>query len=366
MAYSLEQIFGWMPLTESLRATSSGVPNPFPAELFNVKPQNRILGDRGKYIRISGERRTAPLAKYGAPARRHSFRDVGEQDVRMMHSAFSFPISMVMLAKLRAFEQYTQDEGMDFIRYQIDAAAKLHMNTRIITAASVLRYGAIYWDNEGNLLPSSSGAYETYSFNVPATHQNQCNGNVPSSWALANTDIPGSIRNLRQYAAEETGLPLDTCLYGKEVPTFMSQNNYVQSYLSRNAIMNERFTTSGEIPDGLFGIKRWIPVYTTFFEDQNGNNQLIWDDSLCVFMPDLSQPDKMDWWAMFEGSYPCPRSLEVQRDAIAALNNFEIVYGMGAYTAVDLRPPSLEVTHFDTWLPGLRNEKAIFQAEVAF
>lgn len=365
MSKALESILGYMPLTEALRATSSGVPNPFPQEFFNVKPSNRVLGDKAKYIRITGERRTAAMAKYGSPARRHTLRDISSQNVGLLHSNESFTVDFMMLQKLMSFEKYVQDEGMDWLQYQFAELGKRHGNSRIISVASMLRYGAIYWDAAGNILPSSSGSTESATFNVPATHQDQINGIIAASWVLSNTDIPAHIRALKDYAAKETGLPIATCLYGKNVASYMMNNDFVSAYLSRNPNFNNRFVESNEIPDGLFDIK-WIPVHTAFFEDYAGTNQSIWGDDLAVFTPAINQPDKMDWYAMYEGSYPVPRSLDVQRDPMGVISNNEIVHGQFAYGVPGVNPPGAEVYHGDTWLPGLRNEKAIFQCDVAF
>ena len=55
MAYSLQQILGWAPLTETLRTTSQGVPNPFPKELFSVSNGNRVLGDRARSTHLTAD-----------------------------------------------------------------------------------------------------------------------------------------------------------------------------------------------------------------------------------------------------------------------------------------------------------------------
>lgn len=365
---SLENILGFMPLTEALRTSADSVPNPFPPELFTVKPQNQFLGDRAKYIRISGERRTGSLAKYGAPAKRQSLRDVGDQNFRCLHIFESVPIDILTMQKLMAFQQYIQDDGMDWLKYQFDAFGKKLGNTRVVATSTVLSSGNIYFDAQGNILPpsGSGSAFETYTFNIPATHQNQINGIIANSWALFNTDIPGQLRNLKVFAAEETGLPLRTALYGVNIPRYLTQNDYVKDYLSREPDMRSKFLNTAELPAGLFGIDRWVPVYEAFFEDQNGTNQLLWNADQITFLPDISQPNKMDWWAMYEGSYAVPKSLQPTQDPMAALDNFEPVNGMFSFALMNPVPAGLEVYHGDTFLPGMRNEKAPFMAIVAF
>src|ERR1051325_3164987 len=115
MAKSLEQVLGFMPLTEALRATSSGIPNPFPPEFFAVNPSNRVLGDKANYVRITGERRASKLAKYGSPARRRALRDIGEQPVRCLSTAEMIQIDPVVLQQLRSYQEYEQDKGMDWL-----------------------------------------------------------------------------------------------------------------------------------------------------------------------------------------------------------------------------------------------------------
>ena len=366
MAYPLTDILGFAPLTESLKAVASGVPNPFPPELFTVKPGNRILGDRAKFIRITGERRTSKFVKYGATSVSRSLRDVADQAVRMLHTHEDISIELVQMQNLRSFESYTQDQGMDWLRYQIEEAGKRPQNTRIISVASVLRYGQIYIDSSGNLLPTSAGAAVTVDFNVPATHKNQINGNISASWALTGTDIPGDINRLQVYSLQETGMPLKTALYGKNVRKYLTQNDYVLDYLARDGRGRDALMYDATIPQGLFGIDDWRPVYTSFFEDDNATLQEMWNDDLIVFMPDLKQPDKMSWWEAWEGSFPVPRRFEVLRSGMDPFANHEIVYGQFGYALPRLDIPSYTVHYGDTFLAGPRSEKAIFQAIVAF
>jgi len=139
------------------------------------------------------------------------------------------------------------------------------------------------------------------------------------------------------------------------------------SYLSRNPAMNEYIMLNGEIPPGFGGIKQWIPVWKTLYQsDDAGTISHIWNADQVTFVPNVDQPDKMTWWRAFEGSFPVPRSIEVQRDPMGALGNFETAFGMFMYASVSANPPGITVHHGDVFLPALRNEKAVFLATVAF
>lgn len=364
---ALESILGIAPLTEALRATTSGIPNPFPAELSAVKPANRILGDRAKWTRIQGARTTAKLAAYGAPGRRVPLQPIAQQTVRMLYLALEFQIDVNMLNRLQAFEQYVQDEGLDFLAYNIGELGKRMANTRIVCMSSMLRFGAIYWDSDGNILPSSSGASFTYSAQVPANNQNQLNGIIAAPWSLTNTDILGHIRVLKQRSAQDTGLMPEHVMYGLNIPFYFQTNATLQAYLARNAAWRDALVDTGDVPAGFAGIKRWTNVSHAFFEDQNGVNQTLWDNDLCVFTPALNTPDKMDWWAMMEGSAAVLRGFDASADAMGALRNCKQEYGQSGWALPTLQPP-LAVTVYlqDCMLPAIRSEKAIYQAETVF
>ena len=364
---ALESIIGITPLTEALRATTSGVPDPFPAEFASVKASNRVLGDRAKYTRIYGARTTAKLAAYGAPGRRVPLQPISQVPVRMLYVAMEIAIDANLLNRLQSFEQYVQDEGVEWLGYQISEVGKRMANTRVVSKASMLRHGAVYWDVDGNVLPSSSGASFTFTCNVPANNQNQLNGIIAAPWSLSNTDIALHVRSLKQQSAQDTGLIPQHCMYGKKIPSYFQLNNTLQSYFARNASFRDTIVNEGTIPNNFLSIKRWTDVSHAFFEDQNGTNQLLWDDDLCVFTPEMQQADKMDWWAMLEGSAAVLRGIDAYADPQAALSNMPQEYGQSGFSVPNFAPP-LGFTSFfqDVFLGIIKNEKAIYQADVTF
>jgi len=361
MAYSLNQILGHVPLTKALR-TNSAVPNPFPEQLFTVAAENRVSGDRAQFIQISSDRRTAQSVPYGAPSKSRTLLEIGEKPMRMLHIFENIRIDMNMLLQLRSFDQYAQDKGRDWLNHQLVEAGRRVGNSELVATSTVLRFGEIYRDIDGNVLPTSSGAQDTFSFNVPATHQTTINGIVSASWALSTTDIPGQLRALHQYNAQEHGPRLKTMLYGINLPNYLMQNDHVQAHLVRNPSMNEKFLGTGEIPEGLFGFN-WIPVYEAFISNDAGTNTELWDDDLCVALPDVSQADNMDWWGMFEGSFMVPRKIDIARDGLAIQGNFEETFGKFSYASSELDPPGATIRYGHTFLPGLRNPKAIYQID---
>lgn len=368
---SIEDILGLAPLTEALRATTSGVPDPFPAELDAVKPANKVMGDRGKWKRIYGTRTTAKLGAYGTEGRRVPLQSVSEQEFRCLYVGLQFQIDMLMLAKLMSFERYVQDEGVDFVRYELEELSKRIANTSVVAKASMLRYGAIYWDADGNILPNSTGAVYTYTAQVPSTNQGQLNGIITAPWTLPNTDILSQLRQLQRQSKKDTGLRLSTAMHGLNMISYFQGNALMQGYLTRNPSWRDSLVDTGMVPDRFAGVDRWVNVGEAFFEDVNGVNQNLWDDDLIVFTPSLNTPDKMDFWATMEGSLAVPRSFDVFGDPTAAMRNFRWEYGEIGYAipnviGVNGMQMGVTVHCAKVWLPAIRLEKAVYQAEVVF
>lgn len=360
MGYSLEQVLGYVSLTGTIQATTTGIPNPYPDGFMNIKKP--VVGDKGRYTRIKGTRRTARLAMYGAPAVQRELKDVAYEDVKLMHTFESMNIDPLLIQALRNYNNYDlQQRGVQELARQVAEWKMYFQNLRIATIGQTLALGAIYYDGSGNFLPSSSGAVVSATFGMNANNQNQLNGILATTWSNPTADIPNQLRVLKQTAAELTGYPLKVALYGRNVPSYLTNNDYVLDYLARSPNMREQFLDSGEIPNGLFGFQ-WVPIYTAFFEDQTGANQLIWNNDAVTFTPEPSA----DWWEILEGTYQVPTSINIQTDANQAMGSLREVVGMFGYSMVTHNPPTIQSYFGDTFLPVIKVPDAIYQGIVKF
>lgn len=349
-----------MTLTGSIKATTSGIPQPLPEGFF--KATRKVVGNKGRYTRVTGERRTAPISKYGAPARRLGLRDIGEVDVKLIHTFDEQALDPLVMKQLRSKDAFTLDMGLDEVKRQITEFATRFNNLRIATTLQVLKNGVLYYDAEGNLLPSSSGAIETHSFQMSANNQNQLNGIISASWALSNTNIPLQLRLLRKRATRLTGYPVRLAIYGENIPTYLTQNDYVIDYLARSPVKRDQFLETAEIPDGLFGFT-WIPAYEAFYEDDSGTNQDLWGADTIVFTPNVEESGA-DWWEVLEGSFEVPTTVNVMSDAEQAMRSLSTVYGQFGYGVVTHNPPTVVGYYGDTFIPCLKNPDVIFQSDV--
>jgi hypothetical protein len=357
VAKSISQILSYTTLTGSIQATTSGIPNPFPPAFF--KSTKKVTGNRGRYTRFTGERRTARSTKYGAPARNRGLRDVGEVDVKLLHTFESQTMDPLVMKQLRSKDSYELDKGLNEVSRQVTEFKRLFDNLRVAAVAQVLRNGILYFDGDGNLLPSSSGAVDSHSFQMSANNQNQLNSIITASWALNTTDIPLQLRNLKKRSRRLTGYPLKYAFYGESIPSYLTANDYVLDYLARNPTMQAKWLDSAEIPDGLFGFT-WVPAYEAFYEDADGTNQDLWNGDSVVFTPEVSD----DWWEFLEGSFEVPTTVNVMTDAEAAMRSLATQHGMFGYGVVTHNPPTVCGYYGDTFIPALKVPDAIFQADV--
>jgi hypothetical protein len=240
------------------------------------------------------------------------------------------------------------------------------MNLRVAAVLAALIQGVIYFDADGNLLASATGAKLTVDMQIPAGHKTQLNvfgtGNIISaSWATAATDIIVQIKNLKKAARKETGYPLAHAFYGENVLDYFLTNTKLKELINRNASYQTAFS-KGEIADGFLGLK-WWPIEQAFFKDQDGSYQDLAAATQIVFTP---EPDN-SWWELMEGSYVIPTSLgNLASDMNSALSNLTEVTGMFSYAKVLDDPATIKQLAGDTFLPVVKVPKAVYNATVAF
>lgn len=358
MAMAIEDIIGYTPLMGVINEVKTGVPDVLPKAFWTTK--SKTVGTHGRYTRVEGTREVARLAQYGSPAQRRALQGLKIKDVTLMHFFEDIQLDPLWLQVLRGMDTYRpQEMGQQEVDRQVAVFRKRFDNMRRLAVYSMLGNGAIYFDSNGNLLPTSSGANETVDFNIPANNKNQLNGIVTTSWANANTNIPLQIRSLKERSLQETGYELTTAYYGKNIVEYMTINNYVADYLSREPDKRQAFLNTGELPGGLFGLK-WVPVYTAFYKDANGTNQSVFGADSVSFTPEIND----EVYELIEGSMVIPTSIDISRTATGALNNIEQVYGMFVYSVISHNPVTVQVFSGDTFLPVWKVPSALYIADV--
>jgi hypothetical protein len=368
---TLEQLIGLPALMGLMQETTTGLPDPT-AGVGLDKVTDKILGNSARMFVGFGQRKTARLVKYGSPAVTAGLEDLAAQDYVLISSTEVQPVDPLTFQRLHDFNNYDlQKMGAGEMARQIGLYKAKFDNSRLVAKWSAMRYGAIYADASGNLLPTSSGAASdwTIDFGIAAGHKTQLNfdgnGNlIANLWSDAtNANIPTQIENLQAAALKETGLPLKYAFYGSNVPGYVRKNTYMQAYVQYDTRVSHTLNVSTQLPDGLLGLT-WVPVQGAFFQDSGGTNRSMFGVNDVIFTPD---PAKGKWWGMAEGSTIVPNSIDLsQRTASDIMANAQTVYGQWACARYQF-DGSVSLLNYlgDNFMPILKNPKAVFVATVA-
>jgi major capsid protein E len=365
-SYNINDILGGPNLVGMIQATTSGIPDPFPAEFYRVDGQ--VDGDTGEYTVFTGQRGTATMSAYGAPSKNAQFKNVGKQAVKLIHSIESISLPISAYINLLAYNDLSKQRlGIAEVTRQIKEFKRRFANLRVAAMTSALFSGQIYFDASGNLLPTSTGAATTVNYSVPSGnvgHLDPFNTGTPilggTAWSNASANIDQQIQALLQAAVQLTGYELKHAFYGKNIPHYLTSNTNLGNYFYRNQSFNNGFVETADIPNPLLGLT-WHKAYYSFFQDQNGNNQTLVGNDQILFTPDPSP----EWIGVLEGSYAVPTDVgRVGPGEGSVVDRMQIAHGMFAYGRQTDDPVTAKIVAGDTFLPAIKNPQAIYIATV--
>lgn len=329
-----------------------------PKEFFSLTTD--VLADQARYMKVSGTRQVARRREYGAPATRRELVGISSQDVKLLHFFESKGIDVKLYQSLRNYTDYNvQNMGMQELARQAAQFRALFDNIRLAAVYMMLGTGILYFDSDGNLLPSSSGSAFSFDYGISANHLNQLNTIIGASWATTSTNIVLDVTQIKDQALKDTGYPIEMAFYGQNISTYIANNATAQEFLVRNPQMNQQFLDTGEIPNGFLGLT-WVPVHSAFFADNDGTNQTFFGGDTVTFTPRIDR----SWYEMVQGSYPVPTTFNPFPTAQAAVGSFDLKYGPFSFAVPQFAPPWCEMYYGDTFLPLLKNPDVIFIADV--
>jgi hypothetical protein len=362
----IQQILAARNLIGRIVDIVNGVPEDVLPKAFLTATRS-VEGDRGEYLRVAGTRQTAPVQRYGSQAGHEEPAGIGSTPVKLLHTFREFrhdPTTLqLLISESGSQSMLRQQLGRETVQRQIDVFGAKLRNLRVSCVYSALAKGAICFDGQGNLLPAATGAALTIDFGVPAGNQGALDPfgtGTPllSNWTVAKPYILRQLKAVKKAARKLTGYPITRAFYGENIPGYIASDPEAQSFIRGNPQIAAE-AASGEIPSSV-GKLTWIPIEQAFFVDQAGTAQDWFSPDTIVFTPD---PD-VGWWEFLEGTYPVPRSVQLSGDMLGALDHFEQVAGVFSFASVTINPPTLVHYAGDTFLPVLKNPKAIFIATV--
>jgi hypothetical protein len=352
MGRTLQDVLGYENLTGLINDPKGGVPaDVLPPAFLNTT--RTIQGQTGTYRKVSSTRKTARMVEYSDPSVRRNLTGVSEVPFKCIHAKEHVIHDATTLTQLTNFtDANMQALGKATVAMQTAEFARLFNNLRVSSIYSVFRYGIVYFDADGNLLPSATSALATVDMQVPAGNKDQLDilggGDLISAdWSTAGTDINQDIINIKSAALKKNGYPLAYAFYGSSILQYLIDNTSLKNLINGNPGFAQAFL-QGDIPDGFMGLK-WRPAYDMFYEDADGTIQSWFPSDFVTFTPEPSP----DWWEVVQGTYPVPRSVgNVAGDAMALLSQVAAVPGKGSYAFMlpDADPVGIKHVGFDTFL----------------
>ena len=253
MAKTLQQIIGAENLVGVIQGIKPGVPSVLPEAM--LRPTDRVNGNIGTYLKVEGTRKTARLVYYGGPSVGRKMKGVTEVGVALMHFLENNMHKPTTLMNLKAIgSEIRQKMGRDEIARQTGSFKQLFVNARTSASISALAKGSIWFDGEGNLLPTAGSAAVTVDFQIPAGNQNQLDvlgaGNIiAAKWSGAGAAIHTHIKNLKVASVKKTGYRITEAFYGGNVLDYFLTNTKLKEIINRNQRQQEAFLNN-EIADG--------------------------------------------------------------------------------------------------------------------
>ncbi len=374
MSYALEQLLGYIALGKPIEMVKNGIPDPLPE--FSAVKGKAAIADKKRFMTYRGTRQTSRRVEYDAPHLRGTNTPVGEKDVICITSKELLPVPGSTLIQLRSLDAYQSDMGKDWLAITTRNFTTRFDNLRKAQRWMMLAGGTTYFDSNGNLLPSSSGALATgagsIDIGIAAGHKTTGLDSagaviIDTLWSNSQANIPLHLDKFRQEQAFQTGFDVDVALYSQEIPSYFSTNDYCLDYLARNPKFNDAFLMRGEnagaLPDGLFGIKKWIPTSRIFYDDATATpvHRQIFAANTLVLCP---KPDA-DWYEQVEGTTMVPTTFNATTDMASALGTAVMKEGMYGYGLPQHNPFGVTLFYGDVFLAFIKNPDVLWTLTVA-
>lgn len=356
MATTLPDILQAPNMLGVVQAVKAGLPTKHlpPKLLGGAGITKAVTGDTFTRYKVSGSQKTARQAAYGAPSRGRTMTGISAGSGKTIYSSENVDMKAAdVINLLSADNLQRQNMGEAEWSRMIAESVTLRQNHRVAAITSAFSLGHIYYDADGNLLPSSSNAVIDINYSIPSANVITAG----ASWATATTDIIGDLITLQQLALKTSGYPIAHALYGSSVLKYLMTNTNCRDLIVRNVALNNGIINDavGGLVFSLGGIT-WWPGYLGFFEDDNGTDQTQITGDNIVFMPEPSP----DWYGLIEGTSPVASSA-AGGDPMAALKSITEQQGMFQYATIQTDPVGVKMVYGDNFFPDIKAPGAVFR-----
>lgn len=371
----VERILHPQFITEMYREEASKYfVNPF-LEFYSSQTKN-YSGDRFEFAYRSITRDPAPANFRGQPARVLQPTGLSDRKIFMLHAFNEIGLSADALQMIRDPENtYLQEKGRKEIQDQAEDFGDRHLIFRAVCMAKTFVDGEVSFNQNGDILESSSGAHYTVDFGVPDSHRDQITGAsdsfsgdiIANSWdeedSSAETttyiaDIEKQLTDLDE-AAEEANIEKPTHIWAHpSIKNYLHKNSYVQKYLQASPREAEDRLRGGMIED-LFG-KTWH-FFGGTYKAVDGTQKPYIPKTKLVITPDVGP-----WLRAANGSELITPYEGLTNGIMEAVNKLVEVYGDFAYAKLIDNPTKLVLRMGTNFVYAFANPNAVWAPEVIF
>lgn len=352
---TIQEVLGTETLTRLVKTTDDMPSFKMDPKLLKVTVKEH--GNSTKIRSRDGQRGLARITRYGSPSINRQPKAVTSNVVTMLNSDEHMLHEGDTLLDLLAYDNPgRQDRGMQEIARQAADFMTLFENLRRASVYCAISFGKLWYDENGGLLVTSTGAVTTVDYSIPTDHQSSVGGLIDADWDVAGTDIRSQLQNIKADSIQETGLPLMNAYYGKNIPKRFVTNTEIKAEIAASPKLTESFWTK-EIPDGFQGLN-WYPMQDTFFNNLAGTVKEAFDGDKVVLTPATNTM----WYDFCEGSKLVPTNLgKVAADAVAAMKEaVKEIFGRSSYAKLVDDPVAIEHHAGDVMLPVINNPGAVY------
>lgn len=330
---SINSILSFVPLTESVQVIADGLPRVLPDAFWSLTED--VPGTKARLIESVGQRQVARVSPANSPPRPTGKLTLNDRAIVLLSAIEEMEFDEELCNIFQNWEAYTpqQEWSMRQVAYQGEAFRRRFENLEIASVLNFVSNGGVnYYDGEGALLPTSSGATLTVDQGVPANNKGQLNGLLTGSFADSAFDIPGFLtQKFKPRAIGDTGYPSRVAIYGGNIPGYMKSNNYVKGIWDFQSEYANHYASTGQIKNGFLGFE-WIPASEAYWQDQSGTNQFPFPADQITFMPEVTKQT----YTFYRGSKKVPTQFGPMPSGEAALRAFSEVFGRGRYAYIPM------------------------------
>jgi hypothetical protein len=346
-----------------------GIPDFLPAE-FSAVSAEKPPTTEVQWDAFNGNRQTAIIINSNSPSIRREMPGVTRKQATALGSRQHIVMDHARLIALKSDQPvFAAAAQRQMIRDMANFRSEFD-TLRTQLRYSALALGTISYDTKGNILLSTSGAYNTINFGIPSaniltktsTYPNITPTVTVGDWSSASTDIAGSLRALKDCSIFTSNYEVQTLLYGSSVPSYLQNNTSVQNYLSRNPRYSQKgVLEDNEIPPGLFGYN-WIPMHKAYNVAASGAITNWWANNTVVAVPTVEET----WYEYIEAGSLVPNGIASPNMDLGMLIDLcTIKNGRFSYSELSTDPIFAKVIMGDYTLPIIKNGLVYFRLTVS-